>query len=198
MKTIYLFRHGMPEGDACLRYLGRSDPILNEKGREQARLIPGMLKKNLDANIHSSTLRRALETAQTAFPNSDIRLEPLAVEMNYGVLDGLLPETAQILYPEARKHLEKNPLDAGAFGGESWHDLNKRAYRLLKTITEGETTILITHYFMLLAIVSLLTTGREEDVPRLVVGYGEGVRLESINGYSYSCSILSPRDRMRR
>ena len=194
MKTIYLFRHGMPEGDAYLRYLGRSDPGLNEKGREQARLIPGMLEKNLNPGIHSSTLKRAVETAQIAFPNSDIHFEPLAVEMDYGVLDGMLPETAQILYPEAREHLEKNPLDAGAFGGESWHDLNKRAYRLLKTITEGKTTVLITHYFMLLAIVSLLTTGKERKVPRLVVGYGEGVRLDGVDGDSYSCSLLSPKD----
>jgi hypothetical protein len=134
---LYLIRHALPEGDSPRRYLGLADPGLGATGREQARGLARAHPGAVGLPVWTSPLRRALETARLAFPGAELRVEPLAAELSFGVLDGLLPEEAARLYPEAYAHLQRNPLDAAPCGGETWADLLDRATALAVSLSQS-------------------------------------------------------------
>jgi broad specificity phosphatase PhoE len=72
-KNIYLVRHGETDWNREQRFQGQTDIPLNQLGREQAQVIIPMMSRLKIEAIFSSTLSRAIETAQIA--NSDLKIE---------------------------------------------------------------------------------------------------------------------------
>jgi probable phosphoglycerate mutase len=192
---LYLFRHALPAGDSPRRYLGRADPGLGAVGRRQARAMASAHPGAVGLPVWTSPLRRARETAGLAFPEAAPRVEPLAAELSFGVLDGLLPEEAARLYPEAYAHLSRNPLDAAPCGGESWADLLGRAAALAGVLTAALAggAVLVAHRYMLAALVPTLAGpgSGQAAAPGPDLDYAECLVLEAV------AAPLNPGDHAR-
>lgn len=80
---ICLVRHGETEANAQRRYLGRSDPPLSEKGREE--LVPAGLAVG---EVYVSPMLRAVQTAEILFPGTRLLPVPELREMDFGVFEG--------------------------------------------------------------------------------------------------------------
>jgi broad specificity phosphatase PhoE len=155
-ELVYAIRHARSSGDSSQRYLGRTDPPLGDEGRTQAEKILSRWPAAKDLPVWSSPLRRAQETARLGFPNANIHCEQEAVELNFGILDGLLPEEAALLFPEAVEYFRSEPLDAGPFGGENWRNLLARASNVASRIELAGSLVLVSHRYFLAALVACL------------------------------------------
>ena len=102
MLHLILVRHGETEWNAQRRYQGQSDIPLSEEGRRQANCVAERLACQKIDVVYASDLERAWETASIiAEPNQlQVCLEPRLRELNFGVLEGLTFDEAQIQYPE--------------------------------------------------------------------------------------------------
>ncbi|MFE7900432.1 histidine phosphatase family protein [Streptomyces sp. NPDC057424] len=174
MQTIFLFRHAAPEQDFALRYLGRTDPALSDDGRRQARTMFAHVTELPELPVRASPLRRAQETARCGF-DRDIPTDVLLTEFSFGTLDGLLPDEAARLYPEAHRYLTAHPLDAGPFGGDDWPSLLGRADAFARRLG-GESCVVVGHRIALHALVHALGA-RSAVGGTLALRYGEGCTL---------------------
>ena len=85
---LWILRHGETDWSAKGCHTGRSDVPLNAEGEAQARALAGRLPPEGFDQVLSSPMQRALRTAELAgLP--DVRIEPLAVEWDYGDFEGL-------------------------------------------------------------------------------------------------------------
>jgi broad specificity phosphatase PhoE len=91
MKTkIILARHGETDWNHQGKMQGRTDIPLNHVGREQAHQLQKQLK-DIDIDVaYSSTLKRAIETAELAIRNRNIplHLSEELVERDLGIFEG--------------------------------------------------------------------------------------------------------------
>lgn len=175
MASLFLIRHAEVENDYKRRFVGRTDPRLSKFGCDQAKRLTEVYPDCVGLPVHSSPMRRALDTAKLAFPNSEINIEPWAVEIDFGVLEGLHLETAYRLYPEALVHYRRNPTDAAPTGGEAWTSTIARAVRLAEKLDDGQSRLLISHNYFLSALLSVL---RGLEGMRLTFAYAEAIRLD--------------------
>src|SRR5947199_4931044 len=98
--TVWLVRHGMPDGIEGRCY-GHYDAALSAEGERQSNQIAAQLRREPLTVIYSSPLRRALHTARIVARDRDLRVETIDAfrEINFGDLEGLLYEEIQARYP---------------------------------------------------------------------------------------------------
>ena len=151
MKTykIHLIRHGLTEGNITGKYIGREDIPLSKAGISD---LEG-LKKNCyypeaDA-VFSSPLKRALETANILYPDSNpIPIEGLT-EYNFGEFEGKTAENLK--NNEDFLNWICGSMDAAPPFGESNAEFGKRISSTFEKIingilkTETENSVIITH-----------------------------------------------------
>jgi broad specificity phosphatase PhoE len=87
---FYFVRHGETDWNLNKIYMGSMDIPLNPTGREQAKRVANLLKKEPIAHIVSSPLSRALETAEII---AETMQRPISIhhgfrESNLGILQG--------------------------------------------------------------------------------------------------------------
>jgi probable phosphoglycerate mutase len=123
--VIVLARHGETEANRVGRLLGRADPALNERGRQQARAVATFLAHGpTPTAVVTSPLVRARETADaiSGEVGAPLRVDDRLVELDYGEWDqqliGDIP--AEVA---ARWRADPN---FAAPGGESLTDLRTR------------------------------------------------------------------------
>lgn len=172
MKRLYLFRHGEPEGDYSQRFLGHTNPGLSARGRAQAEIIRSSYPECAKHQVWTSPLLRALQTCEIACPRATIQVEPLLMERHFGVLENLRPEAALRLYPEAAECLWSQPLSFVPNGGEGWTDLRERARKLLAPLTQ-RTQVIVSHQYIVIALVSELTREPVANLLSLPLDYGK-------------------------
>lgn len=134
MKEIYLVRHGRQDIKAF-----NEDVSLSEKGIRQARLLRDRLKTESYDKFYSSTLKRAVETADILNENWHMpieRREELG-EIDYGVLtsEPLSVKTGE--YREFFDELEKRKKDLPFPSGENSEMVWKRAQAVFHEIEES-------------------------------------------------------------
>ena len=150
MKLI-IIRHGETGWNAKHRVQGLSDQPLSKEGLWQAELLSGRFAKtDIDA-IYTSTLRRAIKTAEAVakcHPSLKVVIDKALNEMDWGEWEGKSFEQIQKKYP---KQFASRLLDKYNFapkGGESPADLKKRLTPFLKKIVkkhEGKTVLIVGH-----------------------------------------------------
>ncbi len=157
MKLI-LVRHGETYWNQQRRVQGGgSDVELNEVGWKQAAKLASFLKtENIDTVI-SSPLKRALVIAQIIADQHQLPVEihDGLKEIDVGELEGLsLPSLSitfsQLLMQWWRGGSERLP------GGESFVELQKRCWEAVEPLLlkyENGTVVIISHYFVTLAII---------------------------------------------
>lgn len=89
--SLVLVRHGRTEWNRDRRLAGRSDVGLDEVGRVQASGIRALLGDV--AELRTSPLRRARETAELLATGKVATVDPSFIELDYGELEGHLVET---------------------------------------------------------------------------------------------------------
>lgn len=157
MVKIILVRHGETEWNKIKRIQGgSSDTPLNETGERQAELIGLRLKGEKIRAIYSSPLQRALHTAQaiSRYHQLTINTLPALKEVDVGELEGRMGAELKIRFDEfiCRSGQEAVQLP----GSELLCDVQKRAWDTIQSIknqhSEG-TVVVVTHYFVIMAIV---------------------------------------------
>jgi broad specificity phosphatase PhoE len=137
---------------------GWSDPSLSPKGREQAEdLGRRHAGESIDA-VFPSDLRRAVETAEIAFPALPIHPDRRLREYDYGTMTGMPPE---------QMHTERPGRARTPFPeGESLQDVAQRVRSFLDDLArdyEGRRVVIIGHGATKLALDHLLSDLSLED-----------------------------------
>ena len=126
---ILLVRHGQTGFNAEGRFLGRSDPPLDEVGLAEAEaLARGWAYGEWDRLLCSPLVR----AVQTAAPLGEADLDPRLAEVDHGELEGLRPEEAIPRFPELFSQWRVDPEGVLLPGGESLPQAAERALDCVK------------------------------------------------------------------
>ena len=121
---VYFIRHGETENNSKGVYTGQMDIHLSAQGFEQAKALREKLSDKGIEKIYSSDLVRAVETAETALPNCEIRRDERLREIGVGSLSGKNSKEFRQNNPDKLKYLEAR--DYTPFGGENDADVLAR------------------------------------------------------------------------
>lgn len=126
MLELWLIRHGETDWNAQGRIQGSTDQPLNAQGLAQARRLGARLTHARFDAVYASDLQRAAQTARTALPKAEVRLDARLRELAYGVLEGhtwaeIDPETEALV-----AQWREDPYAHRVPGGESYDDLLRR------------------------------------------------------------------------
>ena len=126
---VLLVRHGETDWNAAGKIQGVSDIALNGRGREQARSLAEALAAEGVAEIYTSPLRRALETAQIIGGALGLvpREAPELMELNFGCWEGCSWEEIAERWPDQFAAYAADRNGYAAPGGESYDDMLARA-----------------------------------------------------------------------
>ena len=144
--TIYYIRHGETDWNAELRFQGRRDIPLNEKGQQQAnengRKLAALLgDRASELPYISSPLGRARETmervrTQLGFEPSDYAIDERLVEISYGDLEGTTQPEMKANNRERYYNRKQNPWTFRPIDGESHEDALARVRSWHESLTE--------------------------------------------------------------
>ena len=156
---ILLVRHGETAWNREHRFQGRSNTLLNEKGREESRALAHALKDETITAAYSSPLGRALETVKLIIhhhPTARISEEEDFVEMDLGTFEGMEAQFWVSHYPEFLERWRDTPSSVNMPGGECLKEVQTRAVNALKRIIDrhppGSTLLICSHNFVILTI----------------------------------------------
>jgi len=132
-KNIWLLRHGQTQYNADGRIQGRGiNAPLNDKGKEQARLLAQEMQKRLEAadtRLYCSSMIRAVQTAQ---PLAELLGLPLnkteaLEELNYGKFEGAAFEDVEDELNQLMQEWDNGKTQVAPEGGESPQEVLNRA-----------------------------------------------------------------------
>lgn len=155
---LILARHGETSWNRARRNQGRNPTELNSRGIRQARNTARALRLFPIHALHSSPLRRAMQTAETIGESLSLPIIPVEdlKEMDLGRLDGLTGDEMQQRFPEIVDKWRKDPSSVQMPGGESLSQVQERAWRTLDRMrcdSPGEHVAAVTHNFVIGVIV---------------------------------------------
>ncbi len=144
--TFYLLRHGLPQGDDCLR--GQTDFAITSEGLQQMRSASEHLPK-VD-EIISSPLSRCADFSKGYAKQHNI---PLAFsddleEMNFGLWDGKKHDQLWQEYPQALEQFWQAPRSHQPPEGESFTAFEQRVNQCRQRLLcehADKTLLLVTH-----------------------------------------------------
>ena len=147
--TVFLVRHGITEWHTARKVLGHRDIGLNEKGLEQARAAAEALARVPIAEVLSSPLVRAVQTAEIIAEKFKVPLarDPRLADFRVGKWEGMGYDevTASAEY----QRFLANPLSERIPGGEDLKQIRDRAVgaveQALRDAPAGESMAIITH-----------------------------------------------------
>ena len=159
---LWLVRHGETDWSAAGRLNGWCDVRLNQRGRDQARVVSGRLKRQHFITVWSSDLRRAAETARLAYgePVVDARVR----ELDFGTLEGLTWGGLAKGVQDALVTFD----DFEAPGGETIAMMRCRVLDLLGELGPGEHLV-FTHGGVIRLLLRTMRMDREVKPGALVV-----------------------------
>ncbi|MCX7794301.1 MAG: histidine phosphatase family protein [Thermodesulfovibrionales bacterium] len=141
VKTLYIIRHGVTEGDGIKRYKGSMDVLLSERGIRQMERVAFYLRSVIAEQnlvLYSSPLKRALKSAEII--GKEFGLTPVVIEelkeRNFGLWEGMSYEEIMMTYPEEFEAWRSNPLRYSPPGGESTIEVRDRVMKGLKKIEQ--------------------------------------------------------------
>ena len=145
---VLLVRHGETDENAAARFQGRHDTRLNDRGREQSRVLAHALRGEGLRALYSSPLLRAHETARII--GAAIGLEPILderlVEAEAGAWTGRL--IADIVAGERSEYERWRAVDPSFRfpGGESVAEQAQRIAAALADVAAGPLpAVVVTH-----------------------------------------------------
>ena len=143
---IDFLRHGLPEGDGCLR--GHTDFPITPQGLEQMWCaVEGLSDVE---KVVTSPLVRCREFAEQFTGRFELPIEPVEhwKEMNFGHWDGQSRDSLWENYGETLSQYWQNPWKSNPHGGESLREFDSRiqqAWEALLAQNGGKRLLLVTH-----------------------------------------------------
>lgn len=143
-RELWLLRHGETAWSRTGQHTGREDLPLTELGEQEALEAARLLNGRPFARVLCSPLQRARRTCQLAGYLEQARIEPLAMEWDYGEWNGLT--RAQIQERIPGWNIWTGPVP----GGESLHRVAERAREVLDGLSdvEGDVAIFAHGHFL--------------------------------------------------
>ncbi len=142
---IYLLRHGEIEGASVKSFIGRTNGQLSQQGRAQARAWRGYFRGRPIAQVWSSPMDRALDTACLACgtDRGSLVRRPGLREIDLGTWEGMPFGEIQALYPEAWAARGRDLAGFRPPGGESFMDLQRRVVPVLDQALDVDGDLVI-------------------------------------------------------
>ena len=121
---LYLIRHGRQCSKLC-----NVDVDLSEEGYRQASLLGERLFREKIQAVYSSSLLRAVETAQAAnlYWNVEHFIRPELGEISFGDMEGMSDEEIAVVYKDFKDQQGRMEEDLPYQGGECACDVVRRA-----------------------------------------------------------------------
>lgn len=159
---IFLIRHGETSANVEKKFAGFLDVPLNERGKEQAKVVSDKLKNEKIDAIYSSDLSRAFETAKSIASVHPVEIQsvPDLRELNFGLWEG---KSYLDLQGEHSEDLKKWIEDYESFvipEGESVLMLYQRVSEFFDKMKEkhgensNQTVLLVAHGGVIQALLS--------------------------------------------
>ncbi|GIV53939.1 MAG: 2,3-bisphosphoglycerate-dependent phosphoglycerate mutase [Candidatus Kapaibacterium sp.] len=176
MALLILLRHGESQWNKENRFTGWIDVDLSDRGEQEARQAGELLRSvSIDA-VFTSSLRRAIRTAEIALDTAGKSHLPLIKdaalnERHYGDLQGLNKDEVARTYGEHQFKLWRRSYDVAPPNGESLKMTQERVlpyYRthILPILQEGKNVLVVAHGNSLRALVMEL----EQLSPEQIIG----------------------------
>lgn len=143
---IYFVRHGQTDYNILGKYYGRTDVVLNETGKKQAREIAKFLSGISFDKIITSPLKRAYDTAKIIGDGRKIVIEKeeLLCEQDFGIFEGKSYLELQKEYPQELKTWNEDFSNIAPRNGESFKQVRERVDRFVEKLKlQKEERILI-------------------------------------------------------
>jgi probable phosphoglycerate mutase len=145
--TLYLARHGETEANIGLRFSGKRDTPLTDRGLAQARAVGQILKREVGMqpklNCVSSPLARARLTMEIVLsvlglPENSYTTDPRIQEIDLGDWDQLTRAEARARNPALFDAREANKWNVRVPGGENHMEVAARASAWIQSL-ENDT-----------------------------------------------------------
>jgi len=163
LEHLILARHGETEWNIAGRAQGRADSPLTAAGIEQARALGRVLAGRGVEHVVSSTLGRALHTAEVVAEiiGCEVSVDERFVERAFGELEGRLVAVALVQDPQWAAVVRGHDPLAAAGGSESLRDVAQRALQALEAVRAlpYRSVAVITHGHCLTALLGALRDG---------------------------------------
>lgn len=186
MTRIYMVRHGQTEWNKLSKVQGRTDIELSETGTLQAKLLAKRLEReNIDA-IYSSSLQRALRTAEiiAEYKNCSVNKSEKYWEICFGPWEGMTINEIKERYSEHFRVYREDPASFSLPGAETFLELSERTYMGVKEIVKshvGKNILIVSHGMAIkAAIIRILdidirnyTKFRIDNASITVIGFDE-------------------------
>ena len=193
--TIWLVRHGMPDG-VDGRCHGRLDVPLSAEGIAQATQAAARLARENIAAVYSSRLRRAIETAQIVAEalRLDLRTIDALAEIDFGDFEGMTYEDIQHQYPREFECWMRRPAENQFPHGENFTDLGRRVNGVLDLLLSrhrNESIAIVAHSGVIRFLMGQALSMPNDQIFRLSQRYGainriryseQGPIVELVNG----------------
>ena len=160
MGELILARHGETAWNVEKVFRGRADVNLDEVGIRQAELLGKYLSNwELEA-IHSSPLRRALDTADSIarYQKIGVHIAEGLIDFDYGEWQSLPEQEVKRLYPAILNEWHNNPHKVEMPDGESLEDVKRRAVELVSDVLSRHqgNVLLVSHRVVLKVLICYL------------------------------------------
>ena len=192
--TLYFARHGQTEANLAKLFSGEKNTPLTATGREQAREVGMVLRRELGARpaiaFVASPLQRARTTMEIVRETLDLPREGYAIdarlqEIDLGLWDQLTHDQARALDPAYFDKREADKWDVPALGGENYAQVAARLTEwlgALKTdtfaVSHGAATRILRGLFAGLDAAAMSAL----DEPQGVVFRARGRDVEVLDG----------------
>lgn len=172
MTMLVLIRHGETDWNIEGRYQGQADPPLNTIGIKQAEELARILKEIQPEVLYSSTLRRALQTAQILSEKLKIPVitDPRLKEINQGEWETRLRSEIEHDYPELFQAWQTKPWEVTPPGGENLYTVKARVDQALDEILQKEQDKkigIVTHRIPI-ALIKMRFQRLDPDIVRMI------------------------------
>lgn len=147
---IILVRHGETDWNHEGRFLGQSDPGLNQRGQMQAQTIADQLSiENIDL-LCSSDLLRAVQTSEAIARvcKTSINVIPALREINFGTWEGLTYKDIENRYPLLWNEWLEDPFKVRIPDGETAEEVRCRvieAWNRMVNVSSAQTAVIVAH-----------------------------------------------------
>lgn len=153
---IILVRHGETDWNKEKRIQGGlSNTPLNDLGRKQAEKLALRLRQDDIRAVYSSPLDRSLDTARAIarYHRLEVSIEPSLREIEAGELEGV---TTSDMGRRLSELLTQHGVATRLPGGESLAEVQRRSWDAIRRLSRKHPDgilVLVSHYFVILAIV---------------------------------------------
>lgn len=137
LPQVYLVRHGETAWTISGQHTGRTDIALTERGEQAAQKLRARLQGLRFAQVFTSPLRRARQTAELAGFGESAVADPDLMEWDYGDYEGRRTVDIRTERPGWRL------FEDGCPGGETLLEVATRADRVIDRVRALETDVLV-------------------------------------------------------